>query len=104
MGAVRITGARADLVDEARALEELCGKRRRSPVVRAQEVKPTARLTGDDAGKQPQVVVDDARLNRLRGDVDDLRTRLAEEEKQEEIALLVRLPLRRVEWRHDSAQ
>ena len=94
VSAVRITRERADLVDEARTLEELRRQGRRPAVVRAHEVKPSARMARDDARKQPEVIVDNARLDRLRGDVDDLRVRLAKEEKKEEVALLIRLPLR----------
>ena len=46
-------------------------------------------------GKQAQVVVDDARVNRLRGHVDEPRARLPQQQEQEEEALLVRLEHRR---------
>ena len=48
-------------------------------------------MAGDDAGKQPEVVLDDRFGNRLRGYVDHLQPRLTQQQQQEQGAFLHRL-------------
>src|SRR5829696_7518131 len=54
-------------------------------------MEPRPRVARDDAGKQRQVVLDDRRVNLVRGEVDDAETRLAEQKQEEQESLLVRL-------------
>ena len=95
---VRAVGIRheaADLLEQPRPLEELRGQRPRRAVERGHEVQSLPRVRGNDAREQAQVVVDDARVNRLRRHVDEPRARLPQQQKQEEEALLVCLEHRR---------
>ena len=79
------------LPDQPRPLEELLRQRPRGAVERRDEEEPLARVRRDHAREQVEVVVDDARQDRLRGDVDEPRARLAQEQEQEQEALLVGL-------------
>src|SRR4029450_7371053 len=103
VGAIGIASERTNLVDEPRTLEQLRRERRRAAVVRTHEVEPPPGVTCDDTRQEPEVVVDHARLDRLRGDVDQLRARLPKQEEEEEISLLVGLTLRRVAGQRDAA-
>ena len=83
----------ADLSEDPRPLEQLVGERARRAVVRGDEVQPGTGMARDDAGQQREVVLDDALRDRSTGDVDDLQPRVAQEQQQEEEALLVGLEL-----------
>ena len=59
--------------------------------MRGDHMQPRARVARDDAGQQRQVVVHDRLAHRTPGHVDHLQARLAEQEQQEQQALLIRL-------------
>src|SRR3989442_15845944 len=81
--------------EEPRALQELHREGPDGRVVGRRVVEPRARVTVDDAGQEPQVVVDHAVEDRPGRDVDHPRVRLPEEEQEEEEPLLVGLEHRR---------
>ncbi len=91
MAARRVRDQRADLRQHTRALEQLLRQRARGAVVRGHHVQAAARLPGDDARQQPEVVLDDALGHRAAGHVDHAQPRLAQQEQQEQHALLERL-------------
>ena len=67
--------------------------------MRGDEVQARAGMTRDHARQQREVVLDDALRYRPARDVDDLQARVAQEEQQEEEALLVGLQLGAVDLR-----
>ncbi len=83
-----------DALDEPRPLEDLLGEGARRGVVRAQEGEARAGVAGGDSGQElqvvlEQVVLEDDRVDGLRGHVDHSRAGVAEADEQEEQPLLV---------------
>ena len=93
MGAVSVADQPADLLDQARPFQQLGRQRLGGGVLRGKEMQPAASVRGDDSGQELQVVIDDAGMDRLGGDVDHLRARLPQKQQQEQEPLLVRLHL-----------
>ena len=78
-------------VEQPRVVEQLRRQRPRPRVDDRDDLEPLAHVVGVDARHEPQPVVDEPRQDRLRGDVDDVRPRLAQQDEHEaEEPLLVR--------------
>ena len=75
--------------EQPRPLQDLLGERARRGVVGAQQREARARVAGRDAGQELEVVLQDHRVDRLRGDVDHARAGVAQADEQEEQPLLV---------------
>ena len=69
-------------------LEQLRAQWPRRAVVRGDEVKTSPGVARNDAREQREVVLDDRRSDRERGDVDHLQARLPQEEQEEQEPLL----------------
>ena len=91
MGQRAIRDERGDPAQEPGSLEQLLTERSGRPVADGDERQAGACVAGDHAGQQRQVVLDDRGGNRCRRDVDHAQARLAEQQEQEEEALLVGL-------------
>ncbi len=91
MGAVFIRDTGLDPLQEAGALEDFQTERTRRVVVGREQGEASESVPRDDAGEQVEVVLDHARMNRLRGDIDHPRARLGEEEEEKKKALFVGL-------------
>jgi hypothetical protein len=91
VGACTVRDASGDLGKYAGALEELGCERPRSSVTGGNKVQAGAGVPGNDAGKKCEVIVHDALVDRPACDVDQLESRLAEQEEKEQEALLVGL-------------
>ena len=90
------TIARPDPLDQPRMLEQLLGQRPRARVDHRDDLEPPPQVLGVDARHEPQPVVDEPGQDRLRGDVDDVRRRLPQQDQHEaEEPLLVRRQHRR---------
>ena len=89
VGARAVLDPLADALDQPRALEDLLGQRARRGVVGAEQRQARAGVARGDAGEELEVVVQDHRVHRLRGDVDHARPRVAQPDQQEEQPLLV---------------
>ena len=87
----RVRNEGGDVREQARAGEELVGQRDGGRVADGHERQPRARVARDDTGQQRQVVLHDLVTDRHRGDVDHPQPGLAQQEQQEEVALLHRL-------------
>src|SRR4051812_13935577 len=99
---------RPDLRQHTGALEQLLDQRAGAPVVRGHHVEPRPGLVRDHPREEREVVLHDALGHRPPGDVDDPHARLAQEQQQEQHALLERLQHRpclgrvRRDRRHDD--
>ncbi len=89
VGARAVLDPLADALDQPRALEDLLGQRARRGVVGAEQRQARPGVAGGDAGEELEVVVQDHRVHRLRGDVDDARPRVAQPDQEEEQPLFV---------------
>ncbi len=89
VGALGVHDAGADALDEPRPLQDLLGERARRGVVGAQQREPRARVARRDPGQELQVVLEDDRVDRLRGHVHHARARVAQPDQQEQQPLLV---------------
>ena len=89
VSAIRIGNQLANASQDSRSLEQLLGQRLQRAVERRDEVEALARVRRDHARQQVEVVVDDAGADGLRGHVDEPGARLAQQEQQEQEALLV---------------
>jgi len=78
-----------DSLDQARPFEDLLRQRPRGRVVRAQHGQSRARMACRHAREEVQVVVEDQRVHRLRGDVHDVGSWVAQPDQQEEQPFLV---------------
>ena len=108
MAALAIRDATADLLQHARALQELGRQWPGRAIVGGDHVQPRAGLTRDDPGEECEVVVDDGLVDLATGDVDELQAGLPEQQQEEEQPFLVRLhdrahvARRRTDRRHDD--
>ena len=91
VGALRVGDQRADAFEQPRPLEQLDRERLRAAVVHGHREQARPRMARDHAGQQVEVVVDDVGLDRLRGDVDQARARLPQQEEQEQEPLFIGL-------------
>ena len=87
----RVGNEGRDVREQARAGEQLVGQRHGGRVADGHERQARARVARDDAWQQRQVVLHDLVTDRHRGDVDHPEPGLAQQEQQEEQALLHRL-------------
>jgi hypothetical protein len=83
VGSGRIGDQRADLLQQARPVEELPGERDPRGVEGRGLEQPGLGVGGDDAGEQVEVVVDDRRVDALAGDVDQPGSGLAKQQQEE---------------------
>ncbi len=83
MGAVEVRNEGPDLLDQARPLQQLKTERARGGVQRGHQEQAALGVAGDDAGQQIEIIIDDGRQDRLRGDVYDAGARLTQEQQQE---------------------
>lgn len=93
MRPVGVLDQRADALDQLGALEQLQRERSQAAVLGRHREQPRAGMARDHAGQKPEIIVDGNREDGLRGDVDHAGARLAEEEQEEQEALLVTLHL-----------
>ena len=91
MGPVRVRNQMTDALDEVWALEQLHGERARAAVLRRNEEQPGARVACDHARQQAEIILDGARQDSLRGDVDHAGARLAQQQQEEQEAFFVGL-------------
>src|SRR5262249_2781777 len=88
-GRMRPNSPRPDASDETRPLKDLLSERARGGVVRAEQREARPGVARGDAGEELQVVLEDDRVHRLRGHVDEPRPGVAQADEQEEQPLLV---------------
>ena len=91
VGPRRVRDQRTNLPKQPRPRQQLRAERRRARVADRDQRQPLTRMAGNDAGKQPEVVLDDRFRNRLRRHVDHPQPRLTEQQQEEQGALLHRL-------------
>ena len=89
IGPCRVGNRLADPLDQAGPLHDLLAERPRRPVVAAQHRQPRARVSGRHARQQIEVVVQDDRVHRLRGDIHQVRPGVAEADQEEQQPLFV---------------
>ena len=89
VGAARIEDRGADALHEPRPLEDLLGERTGRAVVRREDGEAGPRVARGHAGEELEVVLQQHRVHRLRGDVDHPGARVAQPDEQEEQPLLV---------------
>jgi hypothetical protein len=88
---LRITDQAPDAADGARPGEQLAPERLVPPVDERDREEPVARVGRVELRDEAEVVLENARVDRLRGDVDHARTRCPQEAEHEaQEALLVR--------------
>jgi hypothetical protein len=79
----------ADPLDQARPLEDLFRQRARRGVVGAEQRQARARMARRDSGEKLKVVLEDERMDGLRGDVDHPSVRVAKPNQQEQESFFV---------------
>ena len=89
--ALPVRDQRGDPRQEMRPLQELLAQRARGRVVHRDQRQAGSRMAGDHSGEQREVVLDDLRGDRQRGDVDHPQPGLAQQHEQEQEPLLERL-------------
>lgn len=91
MGAVLVANTGLDALEQAGALQQLETERARGIVEGREERETPHGVAADHALEQTEVIFDHAWVDRLRGDVNELRPRLREQEEQKKKALFVAL-------------
>ena len=94
MGAIFVEDAGFDSLKEAGSLEQLETERSVGIVVGRKQGEPVQGVTGNDSGKEIEVIFDHTGVDRLGSDIDHPSARLREQQKQKEKTFFVALGLR----------
>ena len=89
VGAGEVGNAGSDPLDQPRALQDLLRERDRGGVVGAKQRQPRPRVARRDAREELEVVLEEERVDGLRGHVYEMSPRVAEADQEEEQPLLV---------------